>query len=159
MNESSGFTLIESAIVLVILGLVLSLLVPPLVGSVRHEQLHENKDALVSLRHALVDVAREQGRLPASLSAAGLPERDHWGSLYVYRAMDGDICKKDKGGIDLILETGGQPADAAFLVASPGPDRRPDVEYGDGAGIDLPHRGDDLVEFMSLDQLRYHACR
>lgn len=159
MNRNSGFTLIESAMGLVILGLVLTLLVPPLVESVRHEQLHENKDALVSLRHALVDVAREQGRLPVSLSDAGLPERDPWGSLYVYRAMDGDICKKDTGGINLILETGGPPADAAFLIASPGPDRRPDVAYGDGVGIDLPNRRDDLVEFMSLDQLRYHACR
>lgn len=159
MNGNAGYTMVELAIVLTVLGLVLTLLVPPLVISIRHEKLQENKDALVSLRHALVDVARERGRFPASLSEAGLPERDTWGSPYVYRAMEGDVCDRNAGGVDLIPERGGEAVEVAFLVASPGPDRRPDIDYGDGAAIDLPNRGDDLAEFMSLDQLAYHACR
>jgi prepilin-type N-terminal cleavage/methylation domain-containing protein len=156
--KKNGFTLIESAIALVILGLIVTLLVPPLVDSVRHEKLHENKDALISLRHALVDIARERGRLPASLDEAGLPEQDTWGSPYTYLAMDADICSQNAGGFDMTLEIG-QSAKAVFLIASPGPNRWADAVYEIGAEIKLSERGDDLVEFMSLDQLKYHACR
>lgn len=159
MTRDAGYTLIELAIVLTVLGFAATLLVPPLVISIRHEKLQENKDALISLRHALVDVARERGSFPASLSEAGLPERDTWGSPYAYRAMEGDICSRNADGIDLTPERGGEAVEAAFLIASPGPDRRPDIVYGDGTAIDLPNCGDDLAEFMSLDQLAYHACR
>jgi len=160
--KKTGFTLIESAIVLVILGLVVTLLVPPLVGSIRHEKLQENKDALLSLRHALVDIAREEGRLLASLGEAGLPEQDTWGSPYAYLAMDTDICAQGGSGIAIKLEPENQMDEKnqtiAFLIASAGPDRRLSI-IDENTTINLSNRGDDLVEFMSRDQLIYHACR
>ncbi len=163
--KKTGFTLIESAIVLVILGLVVTLLVPPLVGSIRHEKLQENKDALLSLRHALVDIARQNNQgvlLPASLGEVGLPEQDTWGSPYAYLAMDTDICAQGGSGIAIKLEPENQMDEKnqtiAFLIASAGPDRRLSI-IDENTTINLSNRGDDLVEFMSRDQLIYHACR
>jgi prepilin-type N-terminal cleavage/methylation domain-containing protein len=108
-----GFTLIEMAIVLVVLGLISSVLVAPLAARVEASQRHAAEDMLDDIVDALTGFALLHGRLPcpgvesnpASASygleqgppcaftasgylpwrTLGLPARDPWGSLWLYR--------------------------------------------------------------------------
>ncbi|MBC7356381.1 MAG: prepilin-type N-terminal cleavage/methylation domain-containing protein, partial [Desulfomicrobiaceae bacterium] len=87
-----GFTLVEAAIVLVLLGILAALVVPALVSSTRHEKRQEGKEALLALRHAIVEWAdAHNDTLPANLTSAQLPDTDIWGRAYAYRPFSSTI--------------------------------------------------------------------
>lgn len=166
MRTSHGFTLIEMAIVLIILGVVVTILIPPIVTSIQHEKRQEGKDALTSLRHALVGHVRETETktLPATLPAE-LPQHDIWTRKYVYRPAFNatiNICNPevstDDGKLEMRLNATAT-IKPAFLIASRGhyTGGNDDVDYN-ATFIDLADRKDDIIEFMSLDHLRYMVC-
>lgn len=78
-NDCSGFSLIEMAIVLIILGILATVLIPPLVSSVKYEKRAENKDALNALKLSIIGYAKaNNGDLPSSLNGTVYPSRDIW---------------------------------------------------------------------------------
>lgn len=158
MRRLTGFTLIELAIVLVILGFVGTILVPPIVTSIRHEKRQENKDALIALRHAVVGWSRASQTLPAALPA-DLPQRDTWTREYEYkRGVTGDICAASTSTLEVKLNTNSTDIiKPAFLIASHGADTTKDVQYN-ATPIDISNPEDDIIEYMSLDHLKYLVC-
>ena len=109
-NDCPGFSLIEMAIVLIILGILATVLIPPLVSSVKYEKRAENKDALNALKLSIIGYAKANNGIPDSLNGTGLPTKDIWGRSYEYKnAVDDDDFKlKDSATVDNV----------AFAVAS-----------------------------------------
>lgn len=111
MKTSAGFTLLEMAIVLVIIGVLLGGLLMPLSAQVETSRISETKKALDDINQALIGFAVTNGYLPcpaASSSngaeqtrvagacpsrigfvpwtALGVSQTDAWGRLYLYSA-------------------------------------------------------------------------
>ena len=63
-SPQAGFTLIEMAIVMLIIGLLLGGLLMPLSEQVNHERYRETEKQLNSVREALMGFALDQQRLP-----------------------------------------------------------------------------------------------
>ena len=68
--NSRGFTLIEMAIVLVIIGLLLGGVLMPLANQVEQRQISETQKALDEIKEALVGFAVANGRLPRPATSA-----------------------------------------------------------------------------------------
>jgi len=105
-KTASGFTLVEMAIVLLILGLLLGGMLVPLSNQVAQRRVSDTQAALRTIREALTGFAATHGRLPCpAISAAngaeqpqpcasrrgfipwvtlGVPETDAWGHIYLY---------------------------------------------------------------------------
>lgn len=66
----SGFTLVEMAIVLVIVGLLLGGLLMPLSAQVEQQRIVETQKALEEIKEALIGFAITNGRLPCPAPAA-----------------------------------------------------------------------------------------
>ena len=63
-SSSSGFTLVELAIVLIIVGLLLSSLVSPLTAQIDQRNYNETEQQITEIREALIGFAVTNGRLP-----------------------------------------------------------------------------------------------
>lgn len=68
--HSSGFTLVEMAVVLVIIGLLLGGLLMPLSAQVENRRVSETQKALDEINQALIGFAVVNGRLPCPASGA-----------------------------------------------------------------------------------------
>lgn len=62
--SSNGFTLVELAIVLIIVGLLLSSLVSPLTAQIDQRNYNETQQQITEIREALIGFAVTNGRLP-----------------------------------------------------------------------------------------------
>jgi prepilin-type N-terminal cleavage/methylation domain-containing protein len=153
-----GFTLVEVAVVLILLGILAGLIIPALTSSVRHEKLYEAKDDLLALRHAIVQWAKAHSNtLPANLTSANLPSQDIWGRDYFYtRYESGDICN-NPGPANANLTLNGKDINASFVLISHGPDTTHNIDTS-GALIDLTEPHDDLYTYMGHDELYYLIC-
>jgi prepilin-type N-terminal cleavage/methylation domain-containing protein len=115
LSRESGFSLIELAVVLMILGLLLGALLRPLRAQVETQQYQEAERALDDIREAIIGFALANGRLPCPANGTvpsgtasagvevppggpctnsagvvpwatlGTPELDPWGRRYSYR--------------------------------------------------------------------------
>ncbi|HCA27895.1 MAG TPA: prepilin-type cleavage/methylation domain-containing protein [Betaproteobacteria bacterium] len=105
-KTASGFTLVEMAIVLLILGLLLGGMLMPLSSQIDQRRVGDTQADLGKIREALIGFAAANGRLPCpAVSAAngaeqpqpcasrqgfipwatlGVPETDAWGHIYLY---------------------------------------------------------------------------
>ena len=154
-----GFTLVEAAIVLILLGILAALVVPALVSSTRHEKRQEGKEALLALRHAIVEWAdAHNDTLPANLTSAQLPDTDIWGRAYAYRPFSSTIsvCTTPNATATQIVSGGGSIS-AAFWVASRGHDTTQDLDYT-APVLNTTDPKDDLVEWMGMEELYYLIC-
>ncbi len=115
MNKQNGFTLVEMAMVLMVIGLLLGGLIPTLSAQMELQRINETRKQLDEIQQALVGFTIANGRLPcpadpaiatgkagagiertppctASNSTGVLPwatlgvnEADAWGNRYTYR--------------------------------------------------------------------------
>ncbi len=105
-----GFSLVEMTIALAVLGIVLTGLIGPLQQFTNHQRQRDTREALASIRQALLGFAMSQGRLPCpadpakpiSLASAGLAEPD-----------DGSACLRQVGSLPW-KTLGGSSTDAWF---------------------------------------------
>jgi prepilin-type N-terminal cleavage/methylation domain-containing protein len=158
----SGFSLIEMAIVLVILGIMATVLIPPFVSSVKYEKRAENKDALNAVKLGVIGYAKGKKGLPGSLGSASLATRDVWGRDYEYLVADNlvpddSICVENATSSETIRTASREQDGIAFAVASRGREVGGDSD-GDYENWDVSDAGDDLVEFVTLRQLKYLVC-
>ena len=110
ISRYQGFTLVEMAVVLVILGLLLSTLLIPLSAQIDQRNYAETKEQLDEIREALIGYGASHGYLPCPAVSAsngsedrsantctgnkrvgylpwaelGVPKLDSWGHLYRY---------------------------------------------------------------------------
>jgi prepilin-type N-terminal cleavage/methylation domain-containing protein len=128
MRRANGFTLIELAIVLAIVGLLLGMLIVPLNTQVDQQRINDTQKQLATITEAILGFAVANGRLPcpatpgtASTTAGaglenkgvptcnitegvvpwatlGLPETDAWGRRFTYR-VTGALADDPTGGL------------------------------------------------------------
>jgi prepilin-type N-terminal cleavage/methylation domain-containing protein len=79
-KQSAGFTLVEMAIVLVILGFVLSALLLPLQAQRQQLAQAQTENTLENAKRALIGFAQAQGRLPCPATAANFQGNTDAGS-------------------------------------------------------------------------------
>ena len=157
-NDCPGFSLIEMAIVLIILGILATVLIPPLVSSVKYEKRAENKDALNSLKLSIIGYAKANKEyLPSSLNGTEFPSKDIWGRDYEYKnALNGKICNDATVSTDFLKVDDAMVPNVAFALASHGRlnGAENNAEYNstwDFSGA----KHDDIYEYVTLYQLKY----
>lgn len=69
LNKHRGFTLVEMAIVLMIVGLLLGGLIPTLSAQMESQHINETRKSLAEIQEALVGFAIAKGRLPCPAKA------------------------------------------------------------------------------------------
>lgn len=164
-----GFSLIEMALVLIVLGVLTTLIMPPILASVRKEKNTQAKNALRSAKDSVIGYAMLNHVLPPTLAAAGVT-RDPWSRDYRYwsdsyltsgTATPDAICTANSTKVVNFLNMkvkGGGVNATAFVLASLGPDGATTLPVPPTKPTDLTNLGDDLVEYVTLAQLKTLVC-
>lgn len=100
----TGFTLVEMAIVLVIVGLLLGGLLMPLSTQVEQQRISETQKYLDQIKDALLGYAAAHGRLPCPATAT---------SLGVESPVGGGVCTSPYNGFLPAVTLGLTPVDGA----------------------------------------------
>ncbi|MBG0775657.1 MAG: type II secretion system protein [Desulfovibrionaceae bacterium] len=177
-----GFTLIEMAIVLVVMGVITAILVPTVVNVIRREKISQGKIGVASIRDQLIGYAIDEEKLPDDAGAApyagvadlGNPV-DVWGKSYAYRvnpeldkttleANSKTLCDMVSTNTAVqdglqVTNSGGTVKAVAFVAVSGGPDGVIDTDLTDNTSpyvVDIQSTAvdDDLVEYVTLTHLK-----
>lgn len=170
-----AFTLVELAIVLVIMGLIIGLTLPIVSDFVRHEKQVASKDFMLKVKNEIIGFALITKRLPANLDEIGI-EDDPYGNTLIYVPDTGltgaDLCSSsltDSIQVQKVSPSGTDTfSDIAFVLTSRGRNNNLETTnssdtytvtdprtYGtDGSGFNF----DDIVEFVSYNFLRNKVC-
>jgi prepilin-type N-terminal cleavage/methylation domain-containing protein len=161
MKIRRGFTLVELAIVLVVLGLIAAMVMPTLKSGILRGKMSEARATLQAVRDGVIGVAQAQANsriLPATLAPLGAP-KDPWGNAIRYRRdpnLTGDVCAANATASTFISPEGQTIADVAFVVASSGPDFQEDAALN--ASTDARQADDDLILAVTLPHLKTILC-
>ena len=167
-NIPGGFTLIEMALVTIVMGILMMVLLPPIMQMTKMGKVAEGKEALHSLKdsiigYAMVDTDR---KLPGSVSQVH-NTNDVWGTPYNYwrvlNATTPGIC--DMTSLEAtrsrrLVTPGGVVNGTAFIISSNGPDRVCDITGAPATNglpntdMDLTDVNDDIVEYISVNQMK-----
>ncbi|MBT8764139.1 prepilin-type N-terminal cleavage/methylation domain-containing protein [Desulfohalobiaceae bacterium Ax17] len=179
LNHSTkrGFTLVEMAIIIVIIGLIASMIVPAIVKSIKRDRLTNARRLVRIARDEIVGYAVMNGKLPSSPDQIGHGEEIFGKGTLFYRPAsnllaDDSICSQDNSTLSVIL--GSDTRDnVAFVIASKGENfnlqlgnNTDDVtiyEYGQKVDdypedVDRPEPYDDIVEYVTLGYLKQKIC-
>ncbi len=163
-----GFSLLEMAIVLALLGLMFVLLATPIVRAIRTDSVLRAKSELDRISESLVGYAQIRKTLPESLALAG-QTRDMFGNIISYSAdsslVSGDMCD---GSLDVasvaqlqVNTSSGVVGNVAFFLGTAGPDKQQsiltDVSVSN-TSIDVRDPGDDLALYLTWYELRAAVC-
>jgi len=134
-NKSRGFTLVEIAIVLVIVGLILGTLAPLMVGLIKKDKLEDGRQTVQRARDEIIGYAMiNSGRLPANISAIS-HNVDPWDEQLILITAPGlsssSVCSANSTSLGIIIyraagggacSSGSLKQDVAFVILSKGPD-------------------------------------
>lgn len=156
VKENCGFTLVEMAMVLMIVGLLLGGLIPALSTQMESQRINETRKSLAEIQEALVGFALANGRLPCPANPAlatgqtgagtertppctgsnaagvlpwatlGMNETDAWGNRYTYHVSSNYA---DAVGSTFGCTPTTTPTQASFALCSSG---SPDVLAASG---------------------------
>jgi prepilin-type N-terminal cleavage/methylation domain-containing protein len=76
----SGFTLVEMAMVLLIVTLLLAGLVPTISSQMEQQRTNETRKKMSEIREALIGYALRKGQLPCSADPTKIPGQSGWGT-------------------------------------------------------------------------------
>ena len=156
----SGVTLIEMAIVLIIIGTIASILLPTLTSTVKRGKMSEARSVLYAVRDEIIGYAVEHNNtLPDNATLIGSPD-DPWGRTIRYfgdpTAMVTNLCDLDSTALKYTTKNSVEVSDVAFVLASDGPDHTKDVSLGNATDGSVPD--DDLLLYSTLYHLQAILC-
>ncbi len=176
-ENAAGYTLVGLAMVLLVAGVIVLTVLPPVVGNLKTRALYTEKSAILGLRDTVLGFAMENCRLPtqnelqACAPQYGLGERTGYVVATSPVLTDASALKslKAEAGTDLALRVPVQDGfeanvNLAFFVYTTGLNRREDLESeGMEYRIRVPgerfeldgqvHVYDDLVRYVTLEAL------
>ncbi len=179
--RAKGFTLIELAIVLVVIGLLVTLGGGLLGTLTKRSKLSETREIVRTAKEAVVGYAVKNGHLPANLEAAGSKGVDTWQkSLLYYPASElssGDACGVNTTAMvvhectNLNCSSYNVKSNIAFVIYSTGADahgactgtsspfyvRQQDMGYNSPCAYvpaNPQYNYDDIAAYASLDEIR-----
>lgn len=126
-SNAKGFTLIELMVVIAILGILATIVVPRMLGSVDEANVTAAKSQIQALRMAVTQFRLENNRFPESLDelinnergkryldAASVP-RDPWGNDYQYSVPGPDGHDYEIKSLGANGQSGGSGYDAEIV--------------------------------------------
>ncbi len=130
-----GFTLVEIAVVLVVIGLILGTLAPMMIAMIKKDKLKNGRQTVQRARNEIIGYAMiNSGKLPLSIDDIS-HKLDPWGNeLFLITSPDlagVDVCSVNSTTMSLVLyspsgsgscSTGNVVSNIACLIASKGPD-------------------------------------
>ncbi|OCC15086.1 Fibronectin type III domain protein [Dissulfuribacter thermophilus] len=123
MHKKNGFTLIEMAIVLVIIGLLVGMGTGLLKILIKKDKISETRGDLKTVYNAILGYTKSTKRLPANLNVLGVKTKDAYNEDFLYFVASGmtssDLCTT-KGSYLTVLDKGVQKSNVAFIVFSKG---------------------------------------
>ncbi|MBU1001817.1 MAG: type II secretion system GspH family protein [Proteobacteria bacterium] len=184
MSHKRAFTLIEMAIVLVIMGLLIGLTMPVITEFIKRDKQSAGQASIDNLKEVILGYAIANGHLPEpnNLASLGLPLNDPWGQQILYITPDEldnkqEICHEDVTNTtmtytEMAADTSTQLAqinNVGFALVSLGPNHTQEVVLtGAGPYTDLTAypkgitgatlKPDDVVTYVTLDFLKGRVC-
>ncbi len=176
MNRK-GFSLIEMAMVLIIIGLIMGTIFPLIVSQIKKEKLSTGREVVDTARDEIIGYAITHFNngytcLPPTTNSTYKPQeiahtRDPWGrDLKYYPALNAtgtgsncfNVCKYSSDFHITPVSLSGRitASDLAFVVASGGDDHRfqlVDSDYPGSGKIDVPEENADLIDYVTLSYL------
>ncbi|WP_456323774.1 putative Ig domain-containing protein [Hydrogenimonas sp.] len=178
MKKRRAFTLIELAIVLIIVGLLVGGGFKTMQIVSKRAKVTETKQTLAAAKEAVVGFAQTHGYLPNSSEFSSLVKQnsDSWGKPLLYTAdsalMNDDICYYRS--TQLVIGGDENVSDVAFVIVSggenynmqtardtnevkiykPGKPNIDDNQSAQGDSVSRQEPYDDLAEWVTLQQLR-----
>lgn len=180
-QKTQGFTLIELAIVLVVIGILVTLGGGYLGTLTKRAKVSETREIVKAAKEAVLGYAVKNGYLPANLEAAGAKGMDAWQKSLVYYPVSelasGDACGVNstsmavnectnincssynvKSNIAFVIYSTGADAHGACTgTASPFYVRLQDMGYNSPCtytAASPQYNYDDSVAYASLDEIR-----
>lgn len=116
-KDNKGFTLVEMAVVVVILGLMAALILPGIFRTIERNRLEKGRAAMTALKNEVIGyvITSTNSTLPTDLSLFS-GQFDQWGQEVVYvRGLDVNICNQN--ATDLEVQKIGTSAMTAQHIA------------------------------------------
>lgn len=163
-KEKKGFTLIEMAIILIIIGVIAGILGPAIFKMVAREKRSAADRHMHAMADRIAGYTIVNGALPMDNFLATYP--DKWGTAYrlementLQATPDHDtFCATN--GTSLVLATiDGDIADIAIFLSSNGEDHIADISEPTNDRFDVTDKGDDLYVAVPLLQLQNMVCQ
>jgi prepilin-type N-terminal cleavage/methylation domain-containing protein len=172
-QNDTGFTLVELAVVLVIVGIVAGLGMGLLGSMTKRVKFIETRDTVKMVFDAITGYAVANKRLPANLTVLGVKTTDSFSSNLFYDVATGitasDLCSTQ--GTYLTINDLSAPAktNIAFIILSEGENRCPetgastpytiiDTGVTGSCVADATAGYDDIVMYLDIDTLREQIC-
>ncbi len=176
MNKR-GFSLIEMAMVLIIIGLIVGTIFPLIVSQIKKEKLSSGREVVNTARDEIIGYAISHFQdgytcLPPTTNSTYKPleiahTQDPWGrDLKYYPALNAtgegtncfNVCNysTDSNITAVSLSGAISASDLAFVVASSGDDHKfqiIDTNYPGTGEIEVPEENSDLIDYVTLSYL------
>jgi len=180
--RSPGFTLVEMAIVLVLIGLIAGLIMPAIFKSIERSKTSEGEETLEKLRDEIIGfaVVHSPHRLPNKSEFDNLSNNnDPWGNpidYWVDSDLVYDLCDSNVKDTDLKVkddDKGTQHNNIAFVIKSRGKNFQAQPASNPATGevtsqtiVEFDKQGktvdgkeyDDIIEYVSLAYLKSKVC-
>lgn len=166
-----GFTLVEVAIVLVIVGLLIGLGVELMGPLTKRVKLNETRSIVKEVYASIVGYAISNKTLPSSLTALGIKTKDAYSRDLLYYAAGGitgpDLCKT-QGTYLTVNDIGTNKSNVAFIIFSEGencnqtgtasPFTISEFDVTVACPSDANAGYDDIVMYQDINTLREQIC-
>jgi len=152
MKKANAFTLIEMAVIVIIVGVLLATFLPRMLSSIKGDAVKDSRNYLRQARDEIIGYAYMHGNLPADLLKI-THRTDVWGQPFVYivardatggalgdylTGAGANVNNMDNTNLSVQKGTGGSSEpDIAFIIMSKGADLT--EQYGESGAGTLSH--------------------